>query len=202
VFEIGLAQSCQHFDDPVSAGVGGVANREGMGPGSCVELARRGMRDAALAGLRRELLTRAAAHPTTRRIRQVLFHPRLPVDPRHNSKIERPALARWAAKQMPRGPWHSLPLGALTGSVRASRRPGAWFTPEVWAGAAKGAGSGRRTRTPFGLNLRTARSVRSTGSEEHTSELQSHHDLVCRLLLEKKKTKQSQRKKRRGRKVR
>src|SRR5437773_6897675 len=27
-------------------------------------------------------------------------------------------------------------------------------------------------------------------SEEHTSELQSHHDLVCRLLLEKKKTKQ------------
>ena len=26
-------------------------------------------------------------------------------------------------------------------------------------------------------------------SEEHTSELQSHHDLVCRLLLEKKKDK-------------
>src|SRR5437667_6967272 len=25
-------------------------------------------------------------------------------------------------------------------------------------------------------------------SEEHTPELQSHHDLVCRLLLEKKKT--------------
>jgi len=28
---------------------------------------------------------------------------------------------------------------------------------------------------------------RITRSEEHTSELQSHHDLVCRLLLEKKK---------------
>src|SRR5437773_1104039 len=28
---------------------------------------------------------------------------------------------------------------------------------------------------------------RVTRSEEHTSELQSHHDLVCRLLLEKKK---------------
>src|SRR3970282_2588310 len=26
-----------------------------------------------------------------------------------------------------------------------------------------------------------------SGSEEHTSELPSHHDLVCRLLLEKKK---------------
>src|SRR5436190_10989523 len=29
-----------------------------------------------------------------------------------------------------------------------------------------------------------------TRSEEHTSELQSHSDLVCRLLLEKKKKKQ------------
>src|SRR5437667_12795702 len=29
----------------------------------------------------------------------------------------------------------------------------------------------------------------ATRSEEHTSELQSHHDLVCRLLLEKKKEK-------------
>src|SRR6266540_5025003 len=29
--------------------------------------------------------------------------------------------------------------------------------------------------------------MRVTRSEEHTSELQSHHDLVCRLLLEKKK---------------
>src|SRR5437773_5017964 len=28
-------------------------------------------------------------------------------------------------------------------------------------------------------------------SEEHTSELQSHHDLVCRLLLEKKKIKKN-----------
>src|SRR6266540_5992726 len=28
-------------------------------------------------------------------------------------------------------------------------------------------------------------------SEEHTSELQSHHDLVCRLLLEKKKKKKT-----------
>src|SRR6267378_2376295 len=31
--------------------------------------------------------------------------------------------------------------------------------------------------------------VRSGRSEEHTSELQSRRDLVCRLLLEKKKTK-------------
>src|SRR5437773_9383455 len=34
-------------------------------------------------------------------------------------------------------------------------------------------------------NWRSQRRMRR--SEEHTSELQSHHDLVCRLLLEKKK---------------
>src|SRR5436190_15828307 len=31
--------------------------------------------------------------------------------------------------------------------------------------------------------------IRFARSEEHTSEVQSHSDLVCRLLLEKKKTK-------------
>src|SRR5260221_2770627 len=39
-----------------------------------------------------------------------------------------------------------------------------------------------------------------TRSEEHTSELQSHSDLVCRLLLEKKKkiSKSARRKRSRG----
>src|SRR5438034_3851381 len=35
----------------------------------------------------------------------------------------------------------------------------------------------------------TSPSVGFSRSEEHTSELQSHSDLVCRLLLEKKKKK-------------
>ena len=35
--------------------------------------------------------------------------------------------------------------------------------------------------------IRALESIDLTRSEEHTSELQSHHDLVCRLLLEKKK---------------
>src|SRR5476649_956158 len=34
---------------------------------------------------------------------------------------------------------------------------------------------------------RSPRTIPSSRSEEHTSELQSHSDLVCRLLLEKKK---------------
>src|SRR5260221_9325586 len=47
-----------------------------------------------------------------------------------------------------------------------------------------------RTRTRA-VSCRTASSwdtqFDSSRSEEHTSELQSHSDLVCRLLLEKKK---------------
>src|SRR5437773_9647293 len=38
------------------------------------------------------------------------------------------------------------------------------------------------------------RMTERTRSEEHTSELQSHHDLVCRLLLEKKKKKKNKKK--------
>src|SRR5437667_6576413 len=40
-----------------------------------------------------------------------------------------------------------------------------------------------------GQLLRPGFPGRRERSEEHTSELQSHHDLVCRLLLEKKKKK-------------
>src|SRR4051812_46364952 len=39
----------------------------------------------------------------------------------------------------------------------------------------------------FPFIFRGALDVRATRSEEHTSELQSHVNLVCRLLLEKKK---------------
>src|SRR5438132_11227240 len=49
----------------------------------------------------------------------------------------------------------------------------------------------RRRRAPRGSRMPSKRAAgsRSTTerSEEHTSELQSHSDLVCRLLLEKKK---------------
>src|SRR5437667_1673125 len=50
-----------------------------------------------------------------------------------------------------------------------------------------------RDHRPNAPGLPSASHVRHAGppakcrSEEHTSELQSHHDLVCRLLLEKKK---------------
>src|SRR5438034_5122001 len=46
---------------------------------------------------------------------------------------------------------------------------------------------GRAERQPPRLLVPGAARRRCSRSEEHTSELQSHSDLVCRLLLEKKK---------------
>lgn len=50
--------------------------------------------------IRKSLLELAAQHRATQIVRHVLFIDKLPVDPRHNSKIERPALAKWAAKKL------------------------------------------------------------------------------------------------------
>src|SRR5260370_15233107 len=43
------------------------------------------------------------------------------------------------------------------------------------------------TGSTFSMGLSKTGDVRGLRSEEHTSELQSHLNLVCRLLLEKKK---------------
>src|SRR5260221_4727402 len=45
-----------------------------------------------------------------------------------------------------------------------------------------------KTSGAEGNCLAVGRHSSESRSEEHTSELQSHSDLVCRLLLEKKKT--------------
>src|SRR5260221_5141059 len=55
--------------------------------------------------------------------------------------------------------------------------------------------AGQRPGHPVGVNFERLTGLwiaaREQRSEEHTSELQSHSDLVCRLLLEKKKNKTS-----------
>ena len=54
----------------------------------------RGRREA---GFREELLELGRANDLTRTIGRVLFQRSLPVDVRHNAKINRGALAGWAA---------------------------------------------------------------------------------------------------------
>src|SRR5207249_10695163 len=76
---------------------------------------------------------------------------------------ERSPIAPWVVREKGGGP-------ACTNEARPSR----WLAAEPSLG---GPGLNRPARPPVVL----------TRSEEHTSELQSRFDLVCRLLLEKKK---------------
>ncbi|HJL15542.1 MAG TPA: fatty acid CoA ligase family protein [Sandaracinaceae bacterium LLY-WYZ-13_1] len=73
-------------------------SREGRAePVICVELEPHAkQRDRA--ALRRELRERAEAFEHTAPIARFLVHPGFPVDVRHNAKIRREALARWAAE--------------------------------------------------------------------------------------------------------
>src|SRR5207247_9365714 len=58
-----------------------------------------------------------------------------------------------------------------------------WYCSWSWS---------RRLKPPlWNWVSRRPKGARSTRSEEHTSELQSRVDLVCRLLLEKKKKEQT-----------
>src|SRR6266540_4435870 len=86
------------------------------------------------------------------------------------------------------------------GRSKAAFIPGqcGWLTPALaQAATARRACSASRRRlrihsaaSPLRTALSPSRAEPATPrSEEHTSELQSHHDLVCRLLLEKKKKK-------------
>lgn len=77
----------------------GVTEGKDISPVVCVELvgaSRRGERDR----ITSELAEIGARQPHTREIRRFLFHPGFPVDVRHNAKIDRARLARWAARRL------------------------------------------------------------------------------------------------------
>lgn len=81
------------------SGLVGVPGPDGQRPVLCVET-QPGVGRQQRAALREELLALAASSAVTKAIDTVLFTSKLPVDPRHNSKIERPKLAKWAARQL------------------------------------------------------------------------------------------------------
>jgi len=57
--------------------------------------------NAASSYLTADLYRFVASHPQINLISHLLVHPKLPVDVRHNAKINREQLAAWAAKQLP-----------------------------------------------------------------------------------------------------
>ncbi len=74
----------------------GIGERGAQEPVLVVELESASQASDTLA---RELLGHGHRNPATRTVTRVLFHESFPVDVRHNAKIDRPALARWAAEQ-------------------------------------------------------------------------------------------------------
>src|SRR2546421_3321111 len=78
-------------------------------------------------------------------------------------------------------PWYSFFIPSLSPST-SSRPPSRLRYPSMWSNDRF---SSIRTTMCSIFSLEGGR------SEEHTSELQSRSDLVCRLLLEKKKKKSS-----------
>jgi len=70
-------------------------------PVLCVELENDGKKkDKGSPQLRNEILELGAHDAQTKQIRTLLFHPSFPVDVRHNAKIFREQLARWASKKV------------------------------------------------------------------------------------------------------
>jgi len=87
------------------------------------------------------------------------------------------AILGWASRVSPEEE------AAANGGNNLSEVLNSAVTPKVVEGLTKG----------FEQFTKTVQSVNSIARlEEHTSELQSHHDLVCRLLLEKKKPAETQ----------
>jgi acyl-coenzyme A synthetase/AMP-(fatty) acid ligase len=77
----------------------GLGLRPQQRPVLCVELEDR-RRWRGDDRIRKELLALGQGHPSTRDIRDILFHPGFPVDVRHNAKIFREKLALWAARRV------------------------------------------------------------------------------------------------------
>lgn len=75
----------------------GVGSRGAGRPVVILELEDAGALDVDRQRVAAEVARILADHPGAARIRDVLVHPSLPVDYRHNAKIQREALARWAA---------------------------------------------------------------------------------------------------------
>src|SRR6266540_5888377 len=101
----------------------------------------------------------------------------------HNPPVPVPRAPRLVGRQRPRSLLEQQPQ-------RLRPQPGAGLSQRR---GARHVPPGPGPPPPPRL-LCPAQPLHQARSEEHTSELQSHHDLVCRLLLEKKKKKMNHKK--------
>ena len=78
----------------------GVGEPKDQKPILCVELDDKELDGSHLEKIRKELIQIGASHPKSEGINTVLFHKGFPVDPRHNSKILREKLGKWAETEL------------------------------------------------------------------------------------------------------
>src|SRR5436190_7625127 len=81
----------------------------------------------------------------------------------------------------------SSDLSAEVAPAKARRNSGPSESPRRASSAVAASRTAKSSDPRSPSHCRTCSAVAAGRSEEHTSELQSHSDLVCRLLLEKKK---------------
>src|SRR2546430_9908427 len=82
-------------------------------------------------------------------------------------------------------PYTTLFRSRLGPMCSSTHTKGSWLSPPIrWTGLS---GSALFPRSALSATLAVLRPIEKDRSEEHTSELQSQSNLVCRLLLEKKK---------------
>jgi acyl-CoA synthetase (AMP-forming)/AMP-acid ligase II len=101
--EVLFADQCEavfnQHPDLVRSAVVGIGARGAQIPVLCIEVKGK-LSPVDTERVHFDLLQLAQAFALTRSIHTVLFHPGFPVDIRHNSKINREELARWAATKM------------------------------------------------------------------------------------------------------
>src|SRR5437588_9734945 len=92
-----------------------------------------------------------------------------------------------SSERRPSSSERTRPSSSVSENIRicASGVRSSWDTPDTKSVRRRASSYSRRSWTRA-VTMSPAVSPSAPRSEEHTSELQSHSDLVCRLLLEKK----------------
>src|SRR5207302_8325609 len=98
----------------------------------------------------------------------------------------------WSARSSSLSLHDALPISPHPGLVLRVRGGGGEHDPAGDVPPLRGVRPDAGPGCPGHLGPASGRTPRSGRSEEHTSELQSRENLVCRLLLEKKKENKSQ----------
>ncbi|QTA92811.1 fatty acid CoA ligase family protein [Desulfonema magnum] len=95
LFTIPCEAVFNNHDAVLRSALVGVGDPPEQKPIICIEL-KNGGKNIDKHALKKELLNLAARNPMTEEIKTILFHKGFPVDIRHNSKIFREKLAKWA----------------------------------------------------------------------------------------------------------